>query len=134
VPAMTERYRTPIENGEGKAHRLEARGPRHPAYPIANLVKAHHRLLNIAAGQAVPNELVATFRYNDAILRHLVIPRDTPETEQSLIMQNKDEKGDKPERSERRRRDDEEAQSTSTSTSTDGEGAKAQQAEPSPAA
>jgi small subunit ribosomal protein S6 len=52
------------------------------------------------------NELVDSFRFNDAVLRHLVIKRDGPETEQSLIMKFKDEKGDKGERGERRRRDD----------------------------
>ena len=52
------------------------------------------------------NELVDGFRFNDAVLRHLVMKRDAAETEQSLIMKNKDEKGDKPERGERRRRDE----------------------------
>ncbi len=107
VPAMVERYKTLIENGEGKIHRLEDWGRRQLAYPIQNLVKAHYVLFNIEAGQAVLNELVETFRFNDAILRHLVVKRDDADTEQSLIMKNKDEKGDKPERSERRRRDDE---------------------------
>ncbi len=103
VPAMIERYKTLIENGEGKVHRLEDWGRRQLAYPIENLVKAHYVLLNIEAGQAV------------AILRHLVIRRDKAETEQSLIMKNKDEKGDKPERGERRpRRDDD--------SSSDGDG------------
>ena len=64
-------------------------------------------MFNIEADQGVLNELVETFRFNDAILRHLVIRRDEAVTEQSLIMKNKDDKGDKPERSERRRRDDE---------------------------
>ena len=64
-------------------------------------------LFNIEVEQAVLNELVEAFRFNDAILRHLVIRREEADTEQSLIMKNKDEKGDKPERSERRpRRDD----------------------------
>ena len=63
-------------------------------------------LFNVEAGQDVLNELVDAFRFNDAILRHLVIRRDEPVTEQSLIMKNKDEKGDKPDRGERRRRDD----------------------------
>jgi len=66
------------------------------------------------------NELVDGFRFNDAILRHLVMKRDDADTEQSLIMKFKDEKGDKPERGERgerRRRDDD-------STDTDGEGDK----------
>ena len=112
VPAMIERYTTLIEGGEGKIHRLEDWGRRQLAYPINNLVKAHYVLLNIEAGQAVLDELVETFRFNDAILRHMVIRREEAVTEQSLIMKNKDDKGDKggdrPERGERRRRDDDE--------------------------
>ena len=106
VPAMIERYKSLIENGTGKIHRLEDWGRRQLAYPIENLVKAHYVLLNIEADQAVLNELVDTFRFNDAVLRHLVMKRDDAVTEQSLIMKNKDEKGDKPERGERRRRDE----------------------------
>ncbi len=112
VPAMIERYKGLIENGNGKIHRLEDWGRRQLAYPIQNLVKAHYVLLNIEADQSVLNELVETFRFNDAILRHLVIKRDGADTEQSLIMKNKDEKGEKAERGERRRRDDEEGEST----------------------
>ena len=107
VPAMIERYKALVENGGGKIHRLEDWGRRQLAYPINNLVKAHYALMNIEADQSVLNELVEAFRFNDAVLRHLEIRRDGPDTEQSLIMKNKDEKGDKPERSERRRRDDE---------------------------
>lgn len=107
VPAMIERYKGVIEGGDGKIHRLEDWGRRQLAYPINNLVKAHYVLFNIEAGQAVLDELVETFRFNDAILRHLVMRRDEADTEQSLIMKNKDEKGDKPERGERRRRDEE---------------------------
>ena len=106
VPAMIERYKALIEGGNGKIHRLEDWGRRQLAYPIDNLVKAHYVLFNIEVEQAVLNELVDAFRFNDAILRHLVIRREEPVTEQSLIMKNKDEKGDKPERGERRRRDD----------------------------
>jgi len=106
VPAMIERYKTLIEGDGGKIHRLEDWGRRQLAYPIENLVKAHYVLLNIEATQDVLNELVDTFRFNDAVLRHLVMKRDDAVTEQSLIMKNKDEKGDKPERGERRRRDD----------------------------
>ena len=108
VPAMIERYKALVENGGGKIHRLEDWGRRQLAYPINNLVKAHYALMNIEAEQSVLNELVEAFRFNDAVLRHLVIRRDGPDTEQSLIMKNKDEKGDKPERGERRRRDDDE--------------------------
>jgi len=108
VPAMIERYKTLIEGGNGKIHRLEDWGRRQLAYPIDNLVKAHYVLFNIEADQTVLNELVDGFRFNDAVLRHLVMRRDDAVTEQSLIMKNKDEKGDKPERGERRRRDEDE--------------------------
>ena len=106
VPAMIERYKSIIENGKGTIHRLEDWGRRQLAYPIQNLVKAHYVLFNVEADQPTIDELVETFRFNDAILRHLVVRRDGPETEQSLIMKSKDEKGDKPERGERRRRDE----------------------------
>jgi small subunit ribosomal protein S6 len=108
VPAMIERYKTLIEGGNGKIHRLEDWGRRQLAYPIDNLVKAHYVLFNIETDQSVLNELVDGFRFNDAVLRHLVMRRDDAVTEQSLIMKNKDEKGDKPERGERRRRDEDE--------------------------
>ncbi|HZH43740.1 MAG TPA: 30S ribosomal protein S6 [Lysobacter sp.] len=106
VPAMIERYKGLIEGGEGKVHRLEDWGRRQLAYPIQHLVKAHYVLLNIECSQAVLNELVDNFRFNDAVLRHLVIKRDGPETEASAIMKSKDEKAERPERGERRRRDD----------------------------
>ena len=101
VPAMIERYKSLIEADKGVIHRLEDWGRRQLAYPIQNLVKAHYVLMNIECGQSVLNELVAGFRFNDAVLRHIVINRDEPVTEQSLIMKSKDEKP------ERRRRDDE---------------------------
>ena len=123
VPAMIERYKSLIENGSGKIHRLEDWGRRQLAYPIDNLVKAHYVLLNVEAGQDVLDELVEGFRFNDAVLRHLVMRRDEAETEQSLIMKNKDEKGDKPERGERRRRDDEEGSASNDNDSTDGDNA-----------
>ena len=101
VPAMIERYKTLIENGGGKIHRLEDWGRRQTAYPIDNLVKAHYVLFNIETDQSVLNELVDGFRFNDAVLRYMAISRDAAETEPSLIMKSKDEK---PER--RPRRDD----------------------------
>ena len=126
VPAMIERYKGAIEAGNGTIHRLEDWGRRQLAYPIQNLVKAHYVLLNIEADQAVLNELVESFRFNDAVLRNLVIKRDGPDTEQSLIMKNKDEKGDKPERGERRRRDDDDGGETAeAATDTDSDTAEA---------
>ncbi len=102
VPAMIERYKTLIETANGKIHRLEDWGRRQLAYPIENLVKAHYVLMNVECGQTELNELMDGFRFNDAVLRHLILARDEAVTEQSLIMKSKDEKGDR-----RPRRDDE---------------------------
>ena len=107
VPAMIERYKALVENGGGKIHRLEDWGRRQLAYPIQNLVKAHYVLFNIEVEQAILAELTESFRFNDAVLRHLIMKRDEADTEMSIIMKSKDEKGDKPERGERRRRDEE---------------------------
>ena len=107
---MIERYKALIEGDNGKIHRLEDWGRRQLAYPIQNLVKAHYVLLNIECTDAVLEELVSVFRFNDAVLRHLVIRRDAADTEQSFIMKTKDEKP------ERRRRDDDSEGSRSGST------------------
>ncbi|MFI4969134.1 MAG: 30S ribosomal protein S6 [Lysobacterales bacterium] len=102
VPAMIERYKGLIEGADGKIHRLEDWGRRQLAYPIQHLAKAHYVLLNIECGAAVLAELQAGFRFNDAVLRHLIVTREGPVTEMSPIMKNKDDKGDR-----RGRRDDE---------------------------
>jgi small subunit ribosomal protein S6 len=90
-----------IEGDQGKIHRLEDWGRRQLAYPIENLAKAHYVLMNIECSQNVLNELSSSFRFNDAVLRHLIMAREDAVTEQSPIMKQKDEKPD------RRRRDDE---------------------------
>lgn len=104
VPAMIERYKSLIEGGEGKIHRLEDWGRRQLAYAIDNLVKAHYVLMNIECGQKELTELVDGFRFNDAVLRHMIIARDEAVTEQSLIMKSKDEKTER-----RPRREDDES-------------------------
>jgi small subunit ribosomal protein S6 len=101
VPAMIERYKALIEADGGTIHRLEDWGRRQLAYPIQHLAKAHYVLLNIECSGAVLAELEAGFRFNDAVLRHLIMKREDAVTEMSPIMKNKDDKGD------RRRRDDE---------------------------
>ena len=100
VPAMIERYKVLIEGDNGKIHRLEDWGRRQLAYPIQHLAKAHYVLLNIECNAAVLAELQSGFRFNDAVLRHLIVTRETAVTEMSPIMKNKDDKGG-------RRRDDE---------------------------
>jgi small subunit ribosomal protein S6 len=92
VPAMIERYKSLIEADKGKIHRLEDWGRRQVAYPINNLAKAHYVMMNIECGQGVLKELETGFRFNDAVLRHLIIVRDEAVTEQSFILKTKDEK------------------------------------------
>jgi small subunit ribosomal protein S6 len=103
VPAMIERYKALIETDGGKIHRLEDWGRRQLAYPIVNLAKAHYVMLNIEVSQNALNELESGFRFNDAVLRHLVVRRDEADTEQSFILKSK-EKDDA--KSSRRRDDD----------------------------
>jgi small subunit ribosomal protein S6 len=114
---MIDRYKALIEADGGKIHRLEDWGRRQLAYPIANLAKAHYVLLNIEVGQNALNELESGFRFNDAVLRHLVIKRDEADTEPSFILKSKekddakssrrrDDDGDGDERPARRERED----------------------------
>lgn len=126
VPAMIERYKALVENGGGKIHRLEDWGRRQLAYPIQKLVKAHYVLFNIEVEQTILAELTESFRFNDAVLRHLIMKRDEADTEMSIIMKSKDEKGDKPERGERRRRDDDEGgEAVEAAVDTDSDSAEA---------
>jgi small subunit ribosomal protein S6 len=75
VPGMIERYQALITKGSGTVHRLEDWGRRQLAFPIAKIHKAHYVLMNIEVDQAVLEELESAFRFNDAVLRNLVIRR-----------------------------------------------------------
>ncbi len=106
VSAMVERYQSMISAGGGAVHRLEDWGRRQLAYPINKIHKAHYVLMNVECGQETMDELVSAFRFNDAVLRHLVIKRDEPITEQSLLAKEREEekrgaRGDRRERGER---------------------------------
>jgi small subunit ribosomal protein S6 len=105
VPAMVERYRTMIEAEGGKIHRLEDWGRRQLAYPISKVHKAHYVLMNIECGQGVLDELNSAFRFNDAVLRNLVISQKKAVTEPSALAKSKDDRDDD-KRRERRSRDD----------------------------
>lgn len=90
VTSMVERYTNSIKNSGGTVHRLEDWGRRQLAYPINKLHKAHYVLMNIECNQETLKELTETFRFNDAILRNLVINRDSAITEPSVLMKSKD--------------------------------------------
>lgn len=91
VPAMIERYRTMIESGNGLIHRLEDWGRRLLAYPINKIHKAHYVLMNIECNQETLTQLNSAFRYNDAVIRDLVISRDSADTEPSFLAKSKEE-------------------------------------------
>jgi small subunit ribosomal protein S6 len=85
VPAMIERYKAMVESDGGKVHRMEDWGRRQLAYPVAKLHKAHYVLLNVECSDAVLKELESAFRFNDAVIRKLVVRKDVAETEQSPL-------------------------------------------------
>ena len=73
VPAMVERYRTMVTGQAGRIHRLEDWGRRQLAYPIAKVHKAHYVLMNIECSNETLTELEHAFKFNDAVLRHLIV-------------------------------------------------------------
>ena len=86
VPAMLDRYKSLITEAGGKINREEDWGRRQLAYPINKLVKAHYLLLNIEASQPVMDELEHAFRFNDAVLRQLVVKLDKAEAAPSIML------------------------------------------------
>lgn len=109
VPAMVERYRALIEEDGGHIHRLEDWGRRQLAYPIHKIHKAHYVLMNIECSSAVLDELQSAFRFNDAVIRNLIIQRDGPETEPSLLVRSRDERPEREDREDRIRHDRDDA-------------------------
>ncbi|MBT7953097.1 MAG: 30S ribosomal protein S6 [Gammaproteobacteria bacterium] len=96
VSAMLERYRAIIESGNGSIHRLEDWGRRQLAYPINKIHKAHYVLMNIECDGDVLEQLNSAFRFNDAVIRNLVIKRDTAVTEASFLIKSEEEQEEKP--------------------------------------
>ena len=112
VPAMVERYRTTITGKQGRIHRLEDWGRRQLAYPIAKVHKAHYVLMNIEVDQETLDELEHAFKFNDAVLRHLIVAMEGPVVAPSPMMReerskpSRDGDRDRGERGERGDRGD----------------------------
>lgn len=102
VPGMIERYSNIITKDGGSVHRLEDWGRRQLAFPISKVHKAHYILLNVEASNEAMDELTTTFRYNDAVIRNLVIRRDAPDLEESPIMKAEKESRERKSRYEDR--------------------------------
>ena len=92
VPDMIDRYRSMIEGSGGTIHRLEDWGRRQLAYPISKVHKAHYVLMNIECAPDAVSELTSAFRFNDAVLRHLVMGRKDAVTEPSPLARARDER------------------------------------------
>lgn len=101
VGGMVERYTKLIEEDGGKVHRHEDWGRRQLAYAINDIHKAHYVLLNIECSSKVLAELEDNFRYNDAVLRNLIIRRDEAVTEQSEMLKAEENRNERRERRER---------------------------------
>ena len=97
VSGMIDRYRSMIESKGGKIHRMEDWGRRQLAYPINKIYKAHYVMMNIECDQGVRDELESAFRFNDAVIRNLIMKRDEAITEMSALAKEKaDESQNKP--------------------------------------
>lgn len=92
VPGMIERYKGEIEKTGGKIHRLEDWGRRQLAYPILKLHKAHYVLMNVEAEQEAIDSIENNFRFNDAVIRNLVIRTAGPVTEPSPMMKAREDR------------------------------------------
>ena len=106
VPAMIERYRAHLEGNDGKVHRLEDWGRRQLAYPIKKLIKAHYVLMNVECRPEDMDELVSMFRFNDAVIRHMVMSRPGADTEASPMAKGQDERERRDDGPRGERRDD----------------------------
>lgn len=109
VPGMIERYTQLMSDSGGKIHRMEDWGRRQLAYPINKIHKAHYVLMNIECGGEALEELSTLFRFNDAVLRNLVIKTKEPVTEESLILKGEREGKERRQRAEQKRKLEEEA-------------------------
>lgn len=91
VPAMVERYSNMLKNAGGQIHRLEDWGRRQLAYPINKIHKAHYVLMNIECSKEALIELTDAFKFNDAVLRNLVVNMKEAVTEPSLLLKAKEQ-------------------------------------------
>ena len=107
VGGMIERYTKMIKDSGGLVHRLEDWGRRQLSYPINKIHKAHYVLMNVECGNDVLGELTSIFRYNDAIIRNLVIKRDAAVTEITHIQKAENENRERKARASQRVRSEE---------------------------
>jgi len=116
VPGMIERYTATVTDDGGQIHRLEDWGRRQMAYSINKIHKAHYVLMNIECSEKALEELTTNFRYNDAVLRNMVIRVDEAITEESPIAKaDKESRERKPRAPRPERREESDDQSSDDS-------------------
>jgi len=103
VPAMVEKYQSMVTDSGGAVHRTEDWGRRQLAHPINKVHKAHYVLMNVEANSTVIDEITGAFRFNDAVIRHLVISRNEAITEPSHMAVAVEEEKAREKESQRRR-------------------------------
>ena len=91
VPAMIERYKSSVESNGGKLHRLEDWGRRQLAYPINKIHKAHYVMMNVECDESVRAEIETAFKFNDAVIRSLILKCDEARTDMSVLAKAKNE-------------------------------------------
>ena len=95
VTTMIEKYKELITSGKGIVHRDEDWGRKHLAYPINKIYKAHYLMMNIECDQETLDKLSYNFRFNDAILRNLIISKSEAITTPSIMMANSEKEKEK---------------------------------------
>lgn len=129
VPGMVERYSAMIERGGGQVHRKEDWGRRQLAYPILKVHKAHYILMNVEVDSTTLGELESAFRFNDAVLRNMIVKRSEPVTGNSKIYEEELKEQEKDRERDRRREEDLAARAAAAVPATEGDAAET---EPTP--
>ena len=130
VPGMVERYHAMIERGNGTVHRSEDWGRRQLAFPIAKIHKAHYIMFNVEINQETLDELESAFRFNDAVIRSLVIRRKAPVVGNSKLYEEELREKEKDRERDRRREEDSAARASAAVSESDDESKPNSEPEP----
>ena len=123
VAGMIERYTQLMADSGGQIHRLEDWGRRQLAYPINKIHKAHYVLMNIECNGEALEELTTLFRFNDAVIRNLVIKTKAPVTEETFILKDEREGKERKQRAEQKRKMEDDAAAASSAQAAEEEAA-----------
>ena len=132
VPGVVERYHAMIERGNDTVHRSQDWGRRQLAFPIAKIHKAHYIMFNVEINQETLDELESAFRFNDAVIRSLVIRRKAPVVGNSKLYEEELREQEKDRERDRRREEDSAARASAAVSESDDESESNSEPEPEP--